>query len=313
VRALNRAHSLFADDRQRGMSFILLGVVALGVMALLSYQIWSGYREVISSAETTTRNYAATIEARFDATLRRADAILQERVRTLPDAALSQQAVPRYAREINAMLDSHLINFQELDGLRVFDAEGDLLYTSNRASTPRANIADRRHFRQLRDNPGAGLVFSEVLISRSRGKPSLVAARALRDGQGAFRGIVFATIELEHFQKLFQSLNIGAHGTISLRRSDDQRLVLRWPHLADAVNKPLRRLNPTVLQLATGERATTQHITAETDGVARIFSSHALERYPFYVNVAFGRDDVLAAWRARSLTVSLSGLLIRVC
>ena len=289
---------------------VVLGASALVGVVLLGYLIWSGYQDAIHSAETTTRNYAAIIEARLDATLRRADADLQELARTIPVAALSQQAVPRYARELDAELDSRLTNFPELAALRVFDANGDRLYTSGNDITPRTHISDRSYFRLLRDNPQAGLVFSEVLISRSRNQPSMVAARALRDKQGTFHGVVFAAIELDHFQKLFQSLDLGAQGTISLRRTDDQRLVLRWPHLADAVNKPLDPKNPTVLQLAAGDRTATKHITAETDGITRIFSSHALERYPFYVNVAFGRDDVLAAWRLRSLAVGLCGLLL---
>ena len=290
--------------------FVALGASALAVMALMGYLTWSGYQAAIHAAETTTRNYAAIIEARLDATLRRADADLQDLARTIPVAALSDQAVPRYARELNIELESHLINFPELAALRIFDANGDRLYTTASDTTPRTHISDRTYFRLLRDNPGAGLVFSEVIVSRSRDRPSMVAARALRDEQGAFRGVVFAAIKLDYFQKVFQSLDIGAHGTISWRRTDDQRLVMRWPHLADAVNQPLDPQNPTVLRLAAGDRITTQHISAQTDGIARIFSTHALERYPFYVNVAFGRDDVLAAWRARSLAVGLSSLLL---
>jgi hypothetical protein len=40
-------------------------------MALMGYLIWSGYQEAICTAETTTRNYVAIIEAQLDATLRR--------------------------------------------------------------------------------------------------------------------------------------------------------------------------------------------------------------------------------------------------
>src|ERR1700675_2167581 len=101
---------------------VALGASALAGMALLGYLIWSGYQEAIHAAETTTRNYAAIIETRLDATLRRADAGLQELAREIPVAALSKLAVSRYAREVDAELDSHLTNFSELAGLRVFDA-----------------------------------------------------------------------------------------------------------------------------------------------------------------------------------------------
>ena len=47
--------------------FFALGAGALAVLSLLAYLIWSGYDEAIQAAGTTTRNYAAIIEARLDA------------------------------------------------------------------------------------------------------------------------------------------------------------------------------------------------------------------------------------------------------
>ena len=60
----------------------------LGMMVLLGHLIWSGYREAFHAAEATTRGYAAILEARLDATLRRADAELQQVARDLPVEAL---------------------------------------------------------------------------------------------------------------------------------------------------------------------------------------------------------------------------------
>ena len=78
---------------------------AFVVTLIVSYLIWQGYREAKQLAETTTQNYAAIIEARLEATLRRADAVLIDLMRSIPVAALHKQAVPRYARQINVDLD----------------------------------------------------------------------------------------------------------------------------------------------------------------------------------------------------------------
>jgi PAS domain S-box-containing protein len=67
--------------RHRGRLIILLSVAALAMTALIGYLVWSGYRDVIRTAETTSRNYAAIVEAPLDATLRRAAADLQELAR----------------------------------------------------------------------------------------------------------------------------------------------------------------------------------------------------------------------------------------
>ena len=302
--------TISADPRPRRKLIALLGMAMLAGMALMSYLIWSGYREAIRTAEITSRNYAAILEARLDATLRRADAILQERVRTLPVAALSQQAVPRYAGEIDASLDSHLTNFQELAGLRVFDVEGDLIYTSDSKTIPRTNVADRDYFRRLRDDPQAGLVFSEVNIARTTGRPTLVVGRVLRDGQGIFRGIVIASVELEYLQKLFRSLDLGAQGIIVIRRSDDFTQVVRWPPLDSETNQPLSPGLPIRQAISAGKNEATTGFTTSVDGVSRILSFRKLENYPFFAVTAMGRDDILAGWRARTLAVGAAGLLL---
>ena len=287
-----------------------LGVIVLAVISLLGYLIWSGYREAKHEAETKTLNYAAIIEARLDATLRRADADLQDMARTIPIAALGQQEVSRYARELGAELESHLINFPELAALRIFDANGDRLYTTGSDTTPRTHISDRSYFRLLRDNPQAGLVFSELLISRSRDKPSVVAAKALRDEQGAFRGIALAAIDLNYFQKLFQSLDLGAHGVVSIYRSDNFTPVVRWPVVEGKIDTPLPPGNPIRAALAPGIKTATIEFPSSTDGFVRTYSSRVLDRYPFFVTAGLAREDVLAGWRARALAVGLSALLL---
>jgi PAS domain S-box-containing protein len=304
------ANSLATDKRDSKRLITSLVVVVLAAFSLLSYLIWSGYREAIREAETKTRNYAAIIEARLDATLRRADAEVQALVRALPAAALSQQAVPRYVHELDAEMHSRLNNFEELDGLRVFDTNGDLLYTSDSASTLRANIADRGHFRELRDNPQAGLVLSKVVIARMTGRQNVFLGRALQDGQGAFRGVVVAGLDLGHFQKLFQSLDLGAHGVVSIYRSDDFTPVVRWPMVEGKIDTPLPPGNPARAALAPGITTATIEFSSSTDGMVRIYSFHVLDRYPFFVTAGLAREDVLAGWRARAMAVGLSGLLL---
>jgi len=287
-----------------------LAVVVVAVMSLLGYLIWSGYWEAKHEAETKTLNYAAIIDARLDATLRRADADLQQLARTIPIAALSRHAVSRYARELGAEMESHLINFPEMAALRIFDANGDRLYTTGSETTARTHISDRSYFRLLRDNPQAGLVFSELLISRSRDRPSVVAAKALRDGKGAFRGIVLAAIELDYFQKLFQSLDLGAHGVVSIYRSDNFTPVVRWPAVEGKINTPLPPGNPARAALARGIKTATLEFSSSTDDMVRIYSFNVLDRYPFFVTVGLAREDVLAGWRKRAVAVGLSGLLL---
>ncbi len=172
--------TLSAQRRPRQGQLILLGLVVLLASLLLCYQIWLSHEEQLRNAGVVTRNYASILEARLDTTLRRTDTVTQALMRTTPVAALNKGAVARYAEEITAEMDSRLLNFDELAGLRIFDADGDLLYSSGSIGKLTVSIADRRYFSQVREDPLAGLVFSELLIARTTGRPSVVAARGAR-------------------------------------------------------------------------------------------------------------------------------------
>ena len=280
-------------------------------MVILSgYLIWSSYREVIHTAEATTRSYAAALEARLDATLRRTDAELQQLAHNLPIAALRETAVASYADQLNAALDARVLEFPELEGMRVFNAEGELLYTTNSKTTSRTNIADRNHFRKARDNPANALVFSEVLLTRTTGKTSLVLVRALRDEQGVFHGVATATLKFDYWLHLFQSLDVGPKGIVALYRRDDFKQVLRWPTVAEKVNLPLPPDSAAQMLLAGRNRTATAEIVSSTDSTTRIYSFHVLDPYPFFVSVGIALNDVLAGWWQRSLAVGLSTLLL---
>ncbi len=285
-----------------------LGASALAVMTVLGYLLWSSYRETIQAAEATTSGYAAILETRLDATLRRADAVLQQRALTTPIAAMNRDAVSHNAR-LEFLLKSDLINFPELAAVNIFDVNGDMLYTSS-AGTTRPNIADRDHFRKLRDNSRTDMVLSEVIVARTTGRPGVTFARAVRDEQGAFRGAVVALIELQYFQKLHQLLNVGPNGSVAIYRSDNFMRVLRWPVVEGKLSAPLPPDNPVRVALAGAAKTATMKFTSTTDGTSRIYGLHALDNYPFFVAVGIARDDVLTGWRRRTWMASLSTLLL---
>ena len=307
---LNPEHHNPANFAGRGKLIAALGVAALVVILLLAYLIWSGYRQTILNAGTTTRNYAAIIETRLEATLRRTEADLRELAERIPIASMNQKSAEHYRPTITPALKAHLAFFPELESIRIVDANGDVIYFSDDDSFPKTNIGDRDHFLKARDNQQDKLVFSGVVISRITGKPSIYLAKTVRDKRGIFAGVILAGISLDYFQKLFESLDLGADGTISWRRTDDRRLVLRWPPRTAPVNGRLDLQNPIVQRLAAGDTIVTQEFKSEIDGIMRIYSTYALENYPFHINVGIGRDDVLTAWRTRSMIVGGFALLV---
>ena len=304
--------AVHARDQSQNAYLKRFGVVSLGVLfglALIIYLTWSDHQDVLKATGDNVRDYAAILETRLDSTLRRADAELLELVADIPVVALNKQEVSRYATVLNAKLDSGMVKFPELAGFRVLDATGDQLYSSDRANTPRANVFDRDYFRRLSNDPSAELVFSEVNISRTTGRPTLVAGRAIKDGQGVFRGIVIASIELEFFQKLFQSLQLDSGSVVAIYRRDDFSLVVRWPRGDSQYNNKLPSDNPARALFASGKTIATATFASATDSIVRIYGFRALASFPFFVAVGISRDEALDEWRSGALGGGLSVLV----
>ena len=288
----------------------LLAAALCILLLLLSYQLWLSYDNQVKAAEVSTRNLASIFETRLDVTLHRTDADLVALAREIPGAALEQKNVPYFAQEINARLDSRLFSVDEMAGYRVHDVNGDTLYSSDNANTQRVNIADRAYFKALRENPDLGLIFSDVVTGRSTGRQILVIVRALRDGQGRFAGIVHGMLELEYYRRQFRQLELGEHGFVALRRSDNHALVVQIPDVASEVNQRLSSDHPIVRGFKRGERTLNLDYVDALDGRSRIVGIQTMSDFPFYFTVGFGRSDVLSGWRTQILVVALSTLLL---
>ena len=292
-----------------------IGLVVTGMLILLLLvvaQLWVSYQDQVKTAEISTRNLAAIFEARLDATLRRTDADLQTLAASIPREAMNQSVVPIFEKEINANLDSRVFNIDEMAGYRIHDANGDTLYPSDSAHVKRINIADRPYFRQVRDDPGIGLLYSDVVTGRSLGRPVMVIIRAIRDRNGRFLGIVHGMLELDYYRKQFQALNLGGHGVIALRRSDTHAQVVRWPDIPGDLNRPLASDHPVVLRLSAGEKDVSMQYSAPPENIPRIMGILSLQNYPFYFAVGLGQDEVLSGWRSQVMVVSFSTLLLFV-
>ncbi|MBI2276465.1 MAG: EAL domain-containing protein [Dechloromonas sp.] len=291
--------------------WIALVALALGGFVLLGYVLWSGYQEIWTEARASARSHADLIEARFDATLRRVDSSLIGLTSRISAESLQRGAVPRFRQQIEAEFERHRLAFPEVAGFRAVDAHGEVLYIAGGGAY--ANLVDRSYFTLLRDNPNAGIVFSEVLTSRITGRSTIVAARAIRGPDGAFLGIVSAAIELEYFERLFRTAHLGKRGALAIRRSDTHFLVVRQPSIPAEINRALDASHPISQRMAAGERSGTLEFAAQTDGVRRIYAYGVLEQYPFYVVAGLSEADMMAAWRQRSLIVGGIGLGLFWC
>ncbi len=289
----------------RRASLALVGAMVCAT-ALIAYLLWQARVEALDAAQTTALNYARTLEVRLDSTFRRADSVLRTVVKTTPPAALQAGGEQRYTETVDRQLDAMRFEFDEVIALRVIDATGNERYVSPAVQLAGANYADRTFFSAYQKDRSADLLFSDVLIGRVSRRQTMVMTRPIRDDQGHFIGAGLAPLELDYFQQHFKQLDVGAHGAIFLRRSDQNgKLVLRWPHIDAEINRPMPETHPLWMAVQRGDKEVLSRYVAFTDGVQRISGSVLVRGYPFFLTVALSLDDVLAGWTRLALATSI--------
>ncbi|KFB68575.1 hybrid sensor histidine kinase/response regulator [Candidatus Accumulibacter vicinus] len=281
-----------------GKTALIAYVLAVGLaIGIVGQQLWSGYEQQVQSARNTAENLAGILQQRLNATLRRTDAALESLVASVDTAALDLSARARFEHQVTQSLAMSRRNFPEISAFRFIGADGNLLYTSDPIATF-ANLSDRPYFVTLRDDPKAGLVYSDVQISRFTGQTVIVMGRAIRDTSGKFVGAAIAVLDLATYVALFDSLDIGPRGLLAIRRTDS-RSVLRRPPDPALTNQPIS--HPIQTLIDQGETKGNIRYKAVTDGVERLFAFSRVPDYPFYFIVGLATDDFLAGWRRQAI------------
>ena len=291
----------------------LLYFLALATLAgmLLAFFLHLSYTQTEQAVESTSLNESLVLAMGVDASLRRIDAGTTLLTRRMSERLAGEQIGENNATVVNQHMAALAQNFKEILAYMVFDAEGRQIFSSD----PRLaglNIDDRDYFQRIKAAPDNTLHFSETLQIKGLNKPGIVAHRAILTRDGRFAGLVVAPIDLSHFLNEFAQLDIGREGMVGIRRSDDSRLVARWPDVAHETNKKADK-TPPYLRILAGETQGVVRYVGKTDGVDRIFAFKKVSDFPFYLLVGRAVDEQFQAWRNTawvSTALTLAGLLL---
>ncbi len=184
----------------------------------------------------------------------------------------------------------------EIDALRLTDARGTVVHGSDMQPGSRISLADRPHFIRVRDDPAAGLVISMPLQSRVNARWILAMGRRVENPDGSFAGMAIAPMTLDQFAREFAAVDVGRHGSVSLR-DREQNILARHPvPAAEVLGKPLDV--PELRALIASGGAEAGYVSEHTvDHVERRFSVRRIGGHPLYIVVGRATDEILAPWR----------------
>ncbi len=211
------------------------------------------------------------------------------------------------------------IRLEELNGLvlqvAVANADGQIVDSSLSVPKPPVSIADRAHFLAFKNNPTERLFISEPVLGRVSKKPSLQLVRPMFALDGAFAGVMVASIDPELLKSYFTDLKaLENQGRVSIVGLDG---VVRFG-LTNQGFSAGRNVegSPNWSQVSTLTAGIFQEDSLG-DQVYRRNAFHRVEGYPLVVVVGTGLQEQMASFEGRwkmiwGLTLALALVLIVV-
>ena len=272
----------------RAIAFV--AIVCLSLVVLDGWRSWNARSVELGEMDAATSNLSRAMAQQADDTFKVADTALLGVVERVERDGTGSAALKRL-HDVLAMRRREL---PQLDGLFVYDENGNWIINSTSAPLSRFNNSDREYFIFHRYDSGALPHIGVPVISRSSGKWVIPVSRRINKPDGSFGGVVLATVDIDFFKTFYDSLQIGSAGAVALVLNNGVMLIRR-PFDAKAIGKNMRKSELFRYYTTQGPTGTV-FIKSAQDGVARLNSYRSLQHYPVFVAAALSKDEILHEW-----------------
>jgi signal transduction histidine kinase len=244
-------------------------------------------------------NLSGLLSEQTAATLEAVDLVLREAVR---DGATAK------ATGMTPRLRDEMIRIPQVAAFLVIDADGRVVGRTSETPMIQGNLADRAYFIAHRDARAGGLVLSEPYQGGADGtKWRFVMSRRLDAPGGAFSGVIAAIMEIENFDRLYRTIDVGEGGFITLRTRDGT-LITRVPDQGEARGRKFQ--NPEIFAAVGREGRFLGWSTSPLLNDQRVLlSAVAVRGFPLEVRAGATEDAVYAPWRSEAWRIAFRTFL----
>ncbi|MBR7782589.1 sensor domain-containing diguanylate cyclase [Undibacterium luofuense] len=263
--------------------------VCISILGIDAWRSWSARAIQLREAEIATANMSKAIAQHADDTIKSAEITISGIVERVERDGVNKRSLER----LHLVFQSRVEELPQIKGLFVFDKNGNWLVTSLSNPPLNLNNSDRGYFIYHRDNHNDSTYIGDPIQSRSSGSWVITVSRRINNPDGSFAGVVLATLDINYFNRFYDSFNIGENGAIVLVLNRGIMLTRR-PVLADSIGKNM--LTTTVFKESSVNPKGTFVVKSAQDGVVRLNGFQRLSKYPLFVSVALSKDEVLKEW-----------------
>ena len=277
--------------------------VLVAVAVLVTADLWWRRERVLKAADTRAQNLSSVLSEYIRGSFTSADAALRQL------AVHAQRAGGAAASNDtwDAILAAAKAALPESGSISVTDRAGTITH-----STISRIVGESRSnsyiFQRLAAGGRNSLVLDRPFQTVATPVQFIIpVGRPLTTPDGAFDGILVATVLPEAYREFFKTLDVGPDGVISVLHPDGV-VLFREPSETNPINAAAQ--NDPILVLARQQPAGVLHAPLVPDGRQYMSAYRAIGQPPVVVAVSLSEDDVLEDWRRqRRVTATAFGAL----
>jgi diguanylate cyclase (GGDEF)-like protein len=170
----------------------------------------------------------------------------------------------------------------------------------------RVYLGDRDYFRAQVDGKADELVIGRPQIGRLSGRWTVQTSRRLRHPDGGFAGIVVASLDPSFVERFFETVDLGAQGSVLLRTIHG--VILASHGIKQVVGSQV--VLPEIQNALA--RGPSGHYWGRgaVDGVTRLIAYRTTNRFPLYVLVGLAEGYIFESyWRTRTTYLMIASIL----
>lgn len=275
-----------------------LYVVAIcaAIVGLECWREWVAYESALQKAELETRNLARSLRQHAEDTYEIADQAVSLVTFEIETFGTDSDEMT----QIRAFMERTMENARRLRGIHVIDADGNWMATTAENMPPGNNQNNYSYFRHHMTSPTKAPRFGAPILAASDGASVTTVSRRFDKADGSFGGVVVASIDTRYFAQVYETIDVGQHGTISLYNPHGSLLSRRYYQSADVDSPDLGESALFDIHLPVHDSGT-YHYDSAIDGQRRIGGYDRGADYPVVVVVALSHAEALATWQRGAL------------
>jgi diguanylate cyclase (GGDEF)-like protein len=258
--------------------------LSASLVGMETWQIWHVREANLRSANIVTASLAESLSEQIETTLKTADTV----VATLVQRAEVEGINPDTLQRLYGLMTSLASALPAIHEMGLTDKDGNAIVKSLIPHPVGMNYRERDYFQYLRSHDTRDVFIGQPVKSKVDGSVNITVSRRIRGKDGSFEGIVVASVSMDFFRKLFETVQFKSGGFISLVADNGTLLA----HSTDAAG------DGELAALAAAPAGALEYLSPK-DSRYRVGASSHLPNYPMTVMVSENSSAVLDEWHSQ--------------